>query len=218
MEILLAEMEKVTEIVSRCKLYEIMYLDSGQVEETEKTIRPAFVNLEAALVKLYTAILEVFAYACDTFGKSGINRGLSSTLNPGPCGCLANQLSTLDTDVINCVHICENVYGRSSHRNAREILKVLKDLEQPTYHIDQCVRLLLKSVGTSRRIQILQWISPIPYEDNHNTACEGHTRGTGEWLLGHQTYDNWKSSREDAILWLHGIREKPILNLLYVVY
>ena len=44
MEILLAEMEKVTQIVSRCKLYEIMYLDSIQVEETEDTVRPTFVN------------------------------------------------------------------------------------------------------------------------------------------------------------------------------
>ena len=214
MEILLAEMEKVTQIVSRCKLYEIMYLDSVQVEKTEDTVRPAFVNLEAALVKLYTAILEAIAHASNTFGKSGIKRGLGSILSPD----LANRLSSLDTDVINCAHICENVYGRNSHKNAREILKILRDLEQPIRHVDLGVRLLLKSVGTSRRTQILQWISPIPYEDNHNTACEGHTRGTGEWLLGHQTYDNWKSSREDAILWLHGIREKPILNLLYVVY
>ena len=187
MEILLAEMEKVTQIVSRCKLYEILYLDSVQIRGAEDTVRPAFVNLEAALVKLYTAILEVFACACNTLGKSGIHRGLSLTLNPVLYSNLANQLSTLDVDVINCAHICENASGRKSHKNAREILKVLKGLEQPIHHIDLGVSLLLERVGTSRRIQILQWISPIPYEDNHNTACKGHISGTGQWLLEHKT-------------------------------
>ena len=218
MEVLLAEMEKVTQIISRCKLYEVMYLDSVQVEETEDTVQPAFVNLEAALVKLYTVILEVFAHACNTFGQSGIKRGLRSTVNPGLCSDLANQLSSLDAAVINCAHICENVHGRNCHKNARQILKILRDLEQPIHYIDLGVRLLLKSVGTSRRIQILQWISSIPYEDNHNTACEGHTSGTGEWLLEHDIYNDWRASKENAILWLHGIREKPIQNLLCIVY
>ena len=204
MEILLLEMGKVTQIVSRCRLYEILYLYNIRAEETDDAVRPAFANLEAALVKLYTTILEVFANAFNTFGKGGIKRALSSDL----CGVLDDRLSRLDIDAIECANICSNVHGRSSHKNAREILKILKDLEQPIHHIDLSVRLLLKSVGTARRTEILQWISPIPYEDDHNTACDGHTSGTGEWLLEHQTYNNWKTSERDAILWLNGMREK----------
>ena len=111
LEVLLAEIEKVTQIVSRCKLYEIMYLDSVQVKETEDSARSAFVNLKAALVKLYTAILEVLAYVFNTFDKSWTKRGLSLTFNPEVNGDLANKLSSLDRDVINCAHICENVYS-----------------------------------------------------------------------------------------------------------
>ena len=214
MEILLVEMEKVTQIVSRCKLYEILYLDNVRAEETEDAVRSAFANLEAALVKLYTAILEVFANAFNTFGKGGIKGGLGSDLY----GNLDDRLSRLDIDVINCAHICGNVHGRSSLNNEREILKILGALEHPIHHIDLSVRLLLKSVGTARRTEILQWISPIPYEDDHNTAREGHTSGTGEWLLEHQIYNNWKTSKEGAILWLNGMRETPILNLLCIVY
>ena len=214
MESLLVEMEKVTQIVSRCRLYEIMYLDNVQAAETEDTVQPAFTNLEAALVKLYTAILEVFAYAFNTFGKGRIKRALSSALYSD----LDNQLSRLDMDVINCTHICENVRGRSSHKNASEILTILRDLEKPIHHIHLGVRDLLKSVGKARRIQILQWISPIPYEDDHNTACEGHASGTGKWLLEHRTYSNWKMSKGSTILWLNGMREKPIPNLLRIVY
>ena len=214
MEILLVEMEKVTQIVSRCRLYEILYLDNVRAEETEDAVRPAFANLEAALVKLYTTILEVFANAFNTFGKGGIKRVLSLDL----FGDLDDRLSRLNIDAIGCANICSNVHGSSSHKNAREILKILKGLEQPVHHIDLSVRLLLKSVGTTRRTEILRWISPILYEDDHNTACDGHTSGTGEWLLEHQTYKNWKTSKRDAILWLTGMREKPILNLLCVVY
>ena len=92
MEVLLAEMEKATQIVSRCKLYEVLYLDSVQVGETT-----AFVNLEAALIKLYRAVLAVFADACNTFRKGVIKRGLIWTFNPD----LNGDLSRLDTDVIN---------------------------------------------------------------------------------------------------------------------
>ena len=126
-------------------------------------------NLEAAMTKLYTAILEVLAYVFNTFDKSWIKRGLSLTFSPELNGNLANKLSSLDRDVINCAHICENVYGRNSHKNAGKILMVLKDLEQPIHHIDLGVKLLLKRIDASRRTQILQWISPIPYEDNHNS-------------------------------------------------
>ena len=187
MEVLLAKIEKVTRSVRRYKQYEILHLDSLQVEETEDTARSAFVDLKATLVKIYTVILEVLANACNTFGQSGIKRCLSSTFNPGLYVGLANQLSSLDDDVIKCAGICENVYNRNRHKN-------------------------------DRRTRILQWISSISYEDKHNTACEGHTGWTGEWLLEHQTYDNWKSSGENTILWLHGIREKPIPNFHRIVY
>ena len=207
MENLLTEMEKVTQIVSRCKLYEIMYLNSVQVEDT---VRPAFKDLEAALVKLYTAILKVLAEAYDAFDKSGIRRVLRLTLYD-------NQLSRLDTDVIVCADTCKQVYCRNSHESARENLRTLRDLEQSIQYIGSRVRILLRRVGTERRIQILQWISPIHYKDSHNAACKEHTSGTGKWLLKHQMYQNWKVSRENSILWLHGIREKPIPNLLCVV-
>ena len=151
MEALLTGMEKVVQFVSRYKLYEIVYLDSPQVEETNDTLRQAFVCLEEKFVNTYTAILKVLANACNTFGQSGIRRWLSSTLNRSLYVGLVNQLSSLDDDVIKYARICEDIFGGNCHKNMRQILRILRDLKQSIHHIDLGV-----SPGTPRRTQILQ--------------------------------------------------------------
>lgn len=209
MENLLIGVERSVNIISRCRVYEILYLDGNQPGETENAAKRAFKSLEAALIKLYTAVLRFLAKACRAFGKSGLRRAWVSFFNPGMLKNLVNEFQALDTEVMSAVGNCKEVCNRTALKDLERLSGILKTLEEPVHRIDTGVKVLLKSVGLSRRTKILKWVSAIPYEDNHNTACMGHTSGTGEWFLQHDTYVQWKTSHTCNVLWLHGIRKLP---------
>ena len=210
MELLLKGVERLTNITTRCRIYEILYLDRIQCQETEDPIKPAFEHLSKTLISLYTVVLRFLAKASRAFGKSGIRRAQGATFNPGMFEGLSEQLQVLDAEVVAATANCKEACNRNARRDMRKVLKILKDLEEPVQRIDLGVQVLLQNVGAKRQTEILQWISAIPYEDNHITACTGHTNGTGEWLLRHDTYNKWRTSRSCNILWLYGIRKRPI--------
>ena len=209
MAILLTRVERLTNITSRCRIYEILYLDGIQSEKTDDSIKPAFEHLSEKLISLYKVVLRFLAKAFRAFSKSGIRRAQSATFNPGIFEGLSEQLQVLDAEVVAAAANCKEACNRNAHRDTGRVIEILKDLEEPVQRIDRGVQILLQNVGAKRRTEILQWISAIPYEDNHNTACIGHTSGTGEWLLQHETYIKWRTSPTCNILWLHGIRKRP---------
>ena len=210
MELLLKGVERLTNITTRCRIYEILYLDGIQSQETEDPIKPAFEHLSKTLISLYTVVLRFLAKAFRAFSKSGIRRAQGATFNLGMFEGLSEQLQVLDAEVVAATANCKEAGNRNARRNMRRVFEILKDLEEPVQRIDLGVQVLLQNVGAERRTKILQWISAIPYEDNHNAACTGHTNGTGEWLLRHDTYTKWRTSRSCNILWLYGIRKRPI--------
>jgi hypothetical protein len=91
-------------------------------------------------------------------------------------------------------------------RTARELNKMQKDLAQI-----RIMRLQIEAVWKhqtdTQRLQILQWVSGIPYMDHHRNAANGRTSDTGTWLLQYPSFQAWESSLSPMILWLHGIRE-----------
>ena len=210
MELLLTGVERLTNTASRCKIYEILYLDGIQSKETEDPIKPAFDHLSAAMISLYTVVLRFLAKAFRAFSKSGIGRAQSATFNPGMFEGLTEQLQVLDAEVVAATANCKEACNQNAQRDMGKLFKILEDLEGPIQRIDLRVEVLLQNVGSRRRTEILQWISAIPYEDNHNTAYTGHTSGTGEWLLRHNTYTKWRTSNTCNILWLYGIRKGPL--------
>ena len=209
MEFLLTGVERSMNITSRCRIYEILYLDSTRCEETDDQMKPAFQHLSAALISLCAVVLRFLAKACRVFSKSGVRRAQGATFNPGMFEGLVEQLQVLDTEVVAAVGNCKEAWNRNAHRDAGRLLGILKDLEEPAQRIDLGVKAFLQSFDTNRRTKILQWISAVPYEGNHDTASMGHTSGTGEWLLQHDTYMEWRTSDTCNILWLHGIRKRP---------
>ncbi|KAF2675921.1 hypothetical protein K458DRAFT_323448, partial [Lentithecium fluviatile CBS 122367] len=56
----------------------------------------------------------------------------------------------------------------------------------------------------SDRKEMLSWLSPLSLEARQQQLFEVHQRGTGEWLLHHETFQKWKSTRGSS-LWCSGI-------------
>lgn len=87
-----------------------------------------------------------------------------------------------------------------------EYLKnVLSSLQMPIDRIERDLHDLRAHSGDAKRTQILQWISPIPYEQHHNQARRDLMTGTGRWFLNDDRLLGWRGSSASSIMWLRGI-------------
>lgn len=59
----------------------------------------------------------------------------------------------------------------------------------------------------SKKLELLQWLSRIPYSSHHESVRNGRLEGSGLWLFEHPQYVQWKKSKSSSLLWLHGNRK-----------
>lgn len=92
--------------------------------------------------------------------------------------------------------------GQGKYQHLRD---VLSNLQMPIDRIEIDLRGVRDDLGDAKRIQILQWISPIPYEQHHNQAKRDLMAGTGLWFLNDERLLGWRASSTSSIMWLRGI-------------
>ncbi|KAF8497821.1 hypothetical protein F5888DRAFT_1578470, partial [Russula emetica] len=54
------------------------------------------------------------------------------------------------------------------------------------------------------RQDLRRWLSPQDPSTNHNIACNAHHKGTATWFFEGRTYNEWKSTGSESLLWIHG--------------
>jgi hypothetical protein len=60
--------------------------------------------------------------------------------------------------------------------------------------------------GNQLRQDLLRWLSPQDPSTNHNIAINAHHKGTATWFFEGRTYEEWKSTGSESLLWIHGKR------------
>ncbi len=90
----------------------------------------------------------------------------------------------------------------TQHQNLKDSLK---NLQMPIDRMERGIHDLQDNLGDAKRIEILQWISPIPYEQHHNQAKKDVMEDTGHWFLNDDELLGWRGSSTSSIMWLRGI-------------
>ncbi|KAI9686996.1 MAG: hypothetical protein M1822_002749 [Bathelium mastoideum] len=70
---------------------------------------------------------------------------------------------------------------------------------------------------TSKRTEILQWLSPEPYLQHHEQMKQNTRAGTGAWFLDDKVFKKWKNDPSSSVLWLHGIPGSGKSKLVSIV-
>ncbi len=63
---------------------------------------------------------------------------------------------------------------------------------------------MYRSVTSDQRLRVLNWISPVKYEDAHRQKKRQAMQHTADWLLEHQDYLAWVKTGSGGALWLSG--------------
>ncbi|SPQ26473.1 155b9fce-3d70-4eae-8d87-6b345046ed02 [Thermothielavioides terrestris] len=191
---LLASADRIVRVINRGQIYELVYT-------TETTPELALNNLQAALIDLYSAALELLANSTKLLDKSTITRTLHSILHSGETADLFSNLVKHESELAREAQACES---RRSADADTSLMRLLRELEVPLTRVDEKVSSLLERVDDSERLAILEWISAVPYRKHHDTVKEARTRGTCQWLLQHQRFREWANASFSVIMWLQG--------------
>ncbi|KAH8698504.1 ankyrin repeat-containing domain protein [Talaromyces proteolyticus] len=91
-------------------------------------------------------------------------------------------------------------------QNIIEIIRKSKHTFVSALNIDQTTLLLdnLERVEAKEQLEILEWISRVPYGKHHNVVKEARTASTCDWLLDHERFHEWENSNVSVVLWLQG--------------
>ena len=175
------DLEMVARLMARFREIERMYLTGPAAVDDQ---------LCNALVKVYAKILEFLAKAVKFFGDSTATRLLKAPFR------------SVDEDGK------EEILSRES-----EVLKLaaLVDAERLANIETQVLRLADLSIASQKAVQeqeyldVLRWLSQVPYSRHHEFHRETRVAGTGQWLIQHPYVRSWTSASSCSMLLLHGI-------------
>ena len=204
MAALLVGLERVAYLIDRCRIYELLYLSQPQPKDPD-TNRQTTANLERNLVSLYAVILGFIARACSLYRKDTLSRAIHGVLHVNEATDFVKKCEVLESDVDIDARICESELARADRgEQAKQLGQILKQLREPMLRVGHQVSRMHAHLDETEQAKILMWISNIPYKENHITARQGRTEGTGVWLIEHERYLSWRKCSTSTILWLHG--------------
>ena len=190
---LLATVEKIVRVVNRGQVYELAYTGDNTSPHTLENIRSALVNV-------YTTSLKLIADSNNLYAKNTAARTFYAILHPGETKDLISELSELETTLNHEVQACGSVLSA-------EMLEEVRRLDAPLTRIDERVSTLLDRIDDKEQLDVLDWISEIPFKNHHDTVTEDRTPNTCEWLLQREQFREWEDGSSSVVLWLQGSRE-----------
>lgn len=203
--IMAENMGQISNIVAQCAIVEDLYLTRG-LKVTQ--------SLEDSLAHLYARILAFLVRAIKYYSNSTMKNLAGSFLADAEAAqSFSSTVSVEQGDVDRCVRVAEGEIREFDATKSDQVslqrvtcLKnILESLKSPITRINADVSQLLVLAQETDRLTILKSISTLPYPSHHQAAARGRLEASGQWLLHHPSFINWRCSSSSTIFWLHGI-------------
>ncbi|KAI5839408.1 hypothetical protein DFP73DRAFT_634605 [Morchella snyderi] len=211
--------ELVVRSLCECHFFERLYLGT-RLELGDE--------LRKSLVKFYISVLRFLVYGKDYLSKSTADRVQASFFSE--LSRLMDDMQTLLGDVKSKVNTIHMQWEERRHDDISDqlaqIRQVITTLEAPPDNAElkdtveklyedvegEAMRHALSPIGVlshmwitgKRRLDILQWISDVPFGDHHTFNSQRRQEDTGHWLLENKSFLEWRNSSDSSILWMRG--------------
>jgi hypothetical protein len=192
--------EKTSRIVHRCSVYEGIYTEEGNGIKGTKSGK----LVEDLLLQLYSLVLKILLHTCQFLRKETSGRLLEAVIRPEGLSNLLSDLRSLEDEVDRAVSAFRMQYDHLQSRDVTQKLERLLSLEETILSIDVDINRLLRQTDQWRLAEILQWISAVQYNGNHQLVCESRVKETCDWVIKSPQFQEWETEADSITLWLHG--------------
>ena len=211
---MLQGLETSSSVIARGKIIERLYFPGISNDHQQ---------LETALIKLYSVVLEYLAKAKKCYDKSTAKRFLHSIVSQSDLANVLEKIREQDANVESLRRLLEAERQNSIGTVITTLDGKLDGLNQSvgSLQINQAelkrvldgsyarsvakIEALHDNLEDLHRRELLRWLSTIPFHQHHETLRRGLISDSGQWLLSSQEYLNWKTSSSAEIFLLHGI-------------
>ncbi|CAM1507840.1 Fc.00g046880.m01.CDS01 [Cosmosporella sp. VM-42] len=195
--------EKTSYLVIRGKIFERLYTtETTQAEGSEG--RQLLDLFRQELTSLYTVILRALAKCIAKLSKSTAGRATKAAFQPGKMKSLLDEICDLEKRVQDGSLACEGLRSQIATKNLEQLLH---KMNSPLCRVEKQVSQLMAKVEDDNRLEIMEWLSSVPFGKHHRQISRQRTHGTGEWLLQHGKFNEWHQTSSSAITLIYGIRE-----------
>ena len=194
-------------MIGRFAIFEDIYL---------RTASPASMELENALVRLYSTILTYQSKAKHFFEQSSAKRIIRSVfVTEDEFGSLARKMDVEQSIVDRCAATLNTknqasisdslgALAISQDENYAKLKDLLQSIDGPILRMSSQLNGIEDDLNKSKRDEILSWLSRQPYQEYHEQIQKKALAGTGRWLLEDPSYAEWHRGSSSSLLWLHG--------------
>ena len=207
---LIESLEAVSHLITRYAIFEELYLQRESAARHE---------LEDMIVRLYAEVLTFLAKARKDLQSSATSKKSTRTIQfwllltgrlvksivRFPEDQQMKKIKVLDADISKLTEVLTVDLQIETTKNVASMHALLTSLNEPIKRIVDHTNITTQVLPGSQRLQLLQWLSLVPFSSHHKRHSESTIPGTGQWLLDHDLYLNWRNTSSSSIFLLHGI-------------
>ncbi|KAH0557050.1 hypothetical protein GP486_005162, partial [Trichoglossum hirsutum] len=195
-------MEQIANLTGRYAIIEYLYRHRSS---------KAIDLLKQSIIKVYVVVLEYLAEAKRYFERNTLKRVLKNIAQTPESG-FGMLLKKITDEQVN-VDRHANLVGAEQlewmqgdlRENNKLLGEILLDFSRPINRMRDQISDLHDNLEKSKRKEVLDWLSAVPYSKHHKNTQKDRLKGSGSWLLGRAEFREWRKSSASSVLWLHGI-------------
>ena len=197
----------ISHTIDRYAIFESIYFGSTTT---------AVEKLRDALIVLYTVLLKYLVKAKQFFQeitalrviKSGLTTKrdidyLTAEIQPAQ-DCVNQYASIVDSEISRRMEASVSTLGQEQATNYQKLKKLLEEIDGPIQRMSNQLRHFEDHLKTTERMEVLKWMSSLPYTAYHNQNKKDVLEGTGQWLPSDPVFGEWKNDSASSLLWVHG--------------
>lgn len=106
--------------------------------------------------------------------------------------------------VLNLARLVDAELEQDTNTNVRVIRDLLISIEAPIERLVQQTNANFNAVQQDQRLEILRWLSPVPFSRHHKVHSRNRIPNIGKWLFDHIRYQEWNVASCFFLLLVYG--------------
>lgn len=115
------------------------------------------------------------------------------------------KITILESQVSKLAELVSAEIQRDTEKSVAAMSGLLASLDKPIKRLIDQSNISAQVLHNSKHLELLRWLSLVPFSSHHKRHSESRIPGSGKWLLNHPQYLTWRNTSSSSVLLLHGI-------------